>query len=220
MVRSILPADKGPPGNERTNQFQLLRTNLIEIDKVLVGFKSLPLIESGSSVGSELNVNVPGVMRAVTTQVSALICGLSHWKVGPEQRMKLPSTFESFGEYTSNITGANQLNQSFRDNLGGKTQVRSVNVFERIPLLKRLMLDLSVTGDGDFFVRNQVFFLKLDLDLRLDLHTISGFLVSMPHDAPEDKLKIEGEVDILADSTVTDARRDFNVSQELSIWVV
>ncbi len=211
-------AKKGPPGNERTNQFQLLRDqSLIEIDKVLVKFKDFAPDRIGVHLlGSELSVNVPGVMRATVTTPGL---GFDMWKQPlegrpPEQRMKLTGDIRVLrGEYTSNITGANQLNQSFRDNLGGKTQVRSVNVFERIPLLKRLMLDLSVTGDGDFFVRNQVFFLNLDLDLRLDLHTISGFLVSMPHDAPEDKLKIEGEVDILADSTVTYARRDFTVSR-------
>jgi hypothetical protein len=117
------------------------------------------------------------------------------------------------GEYIADITGAEEINRGFRDRLTGRTQTSTISLFERIPSLKRLMLDLAVTGDGDFFLRNQVLTLTTDMELRLKLDRISGFLHAMPHDLPEDRLAIEGQITVLPESKLIYARREFDVTQ-------
>ena len=104
-------------------------------------------------------------------------------------------------------------NRGFRDRLSGRTQTSTVSIFERIPSLKRLMLDLSVVGDGDFFLRNDVLVLTTELELRLKLDRISGFLHSMPNDRPEERLAVEGQITVLPESKLIYARREFDVTQ-------
>ena len=53
----------------------------------------------------------------------------------------------------------------------------------------------------------------MNLEIRMALQGIRGFLVSMPGDDPDDQLRIDGQVDVLPDSTITYARRDFDVTR-------
>ena len=50
------------------------------------------------------------------------------------------------------------------------------------------------------------------MEIRLNLEEITGFLYSMPNDTESERLSIRGDVNILPDSAITYARREFDVS--------
>ncbi len=128
-----------------------------------------------------------------------------------ETRMRLGGDLQLLrGVFMQDIAGSSELNQSFRDNLSGTSQAQSLSLFETTPLLKRLSLDLKVQGRSDFFIRNQVTMLSLNLEIRSDL-SIRGYLAEPPPDAAEEGLQMEGQVRVLPDSSITYARRPFEV---------
>ena len=61
-------------------------------------------------------------------------------------------------------------------------------------------------------MRNQVAVLKTNLELRIDLKEVKGFIYSMPDDLEEERLQISGDVSLLPESKLTYARREFEVS--------
>ena len=209
-------ADTTKSTNEN-NRFILLRNDAkIEIDKVLVQTRSYGLERVKVRLkGNEIGLNVPRVIRG-TFDTPGLT--FESWierfdERRDERRMKLSGQVEVIqGEYMSDLTGVNEINQDFRDRLSGRTQTRTVSLFERVPALKRLMLNLRVIGDGGFYVRNRVLTLSTNLEIRLNLEEITGFLYSMPNDTEDERLSIRGDVNILPDSTITYARREFDVS--------
>ncbi len=115
------------------------------------------------------------------------------------------------GEYVADITSVSEINRGLTDNLRGASATRSVSVFERIPLLQQLFFDgLEAYSDGDFYVRNQITVLTLDLELGFRLTNIYGLLTE--RSGPE-QLRIDGAMSILADSQLTYARRPFEVTR-------
>ena len=127
--------------------------------------------------------------------------------------MKLAGNIDVIeGEYVADLTSSADINEDVRNRLSGRARRHSVSIFERIPSLKRLMLDLQVTGNGGFYVRNQVLTLTNDLEIKLNLERIQGFLIKQSGDLESEDLKIEGSIEVLPDSTITYARREFEVT--------
>ncbi|MEE2757441.1 MAG: translocation/assembly module TamB domain-containing protein [Myxococcota bacterium] len=208
---------KGTNAPETAGEMRLMRDDsVIRINDVLVTTKGFTLdrIRVGLS-GSEIGLNVPRVVRG-TFDTPNLV--YESWikefdDRRDERRMKVSGEIDVIqGEYLADLTGVAELNQGFRNRLSGRTQTRTVSVFERIPSLKRLMLDLSVVGEGGFYIRNRVLTLTNNLEIGLDLEEIKGFLYNMPHDTADERLAILGTISVLPDSTITYARREFDVS--------
>lgn len=163
--------------------------------------------------GDEVAVNVPRTLRA-TVDLHDLRFELWKHRVPrrpTETRLRLAGDVELVhGEYTADIASAADINQGLRDDLSGRARTRSVDAFEKAPILKRLMLDLRIRNTDDFYVRNRIFVLALDLEIRSDLR-VKGFLYPLPTDAPEEALTIDGRVEVLDDSKIIYARRPFEV---------
>ena len=208
---------KGSKSPESKGEMRLMRDDsVIRVNDVLVTTKGYTLdrIRVGLS-GSEIGLNVPRVVRG-TFDTPNLVYESWIKKFDDrrdERRMKISGIIDVIqGEYLADLTGVAELNQGFRNRLSGRTQTRTISVFERIPSLKRLMLDLSVVGEGGFYIRNRVLTLTNNLEIGLDLEGIKGFLYNMPHDTADERLAISGTVTVLPDSTITYARREFDVS--------
>ena len=115
------------------------------------------------------------------------------------------------GIYTGDIYGSSEISQDLRQNLSGVSRATTVSVFERAPILKRLWLDLTVEGESDLFLRNQVTVLTTDVELRPSL-SLKGLLHDASATRPEDRLQIAGEISALPDSSsITYAGRKFEV---------
>jgi hypothetical protein len=85
-------------------------------------------------------------------------------------------------------------------------------VFERVPILQRLYVDLVVSGENDIFVRNNVAVFELDLEVRPQIR-VRGFLYSSQDTREEDQLTLEGSVETLPEtSKIVYAARKFEVT--------
>lgn len=164
--------------------------------------------------GDDLALNVPRVLRGTfdVDDVRVELC--QHQSEGPD-RMRLivgPGAVEVVqGEYTADITSVSEINRGFTDNLRGAAATRTVSVFERVPLLQQLYFDgLEATCEGDFYVRNQITVLTLDLELKFALERIQGLLTER---SGAEELKIAGDMSIMADSQLIYARRPFEVTR-------
>jgi len=178
-----------------------------------LGFK--PDLIRISASGSELELNLPRVMKGSFNAPRVTFEMWEHRRENrrPETRMKLSGEIDVIeGEYVADLTSSADINQDVRNRLSGRARRHTVSIFERIPSLKRLMLDLKVGGNGGFYVRNQVLTLTNDLEIKLDLEKIQGFLIKQSGDLEEEDLKIEGTVEVLPDSKITYARREFDVT--------
>ncbi len=191
------------------------RIEVSRLDVHFVDFKPETILVELDS--EELEVNIPRTLRA-----TAAVRGLRFemWQHRrelrpPETRMKVSGEIELVrGEYLADIAPTGELNRQLRDNLAGRSRARQVSLFERVPALKRLMVDVQLRGDGDFFIRNQVTLAELDLELKTRL-AVRGFLYQLPGDDDADALRIDGEVNTLSDSKITYLRRDYEVQQGL-----
>lgn len=154
--------------------------------------------------GDNLAFNMPDLARGVTN-LSDLQFELIDMNRPQVTRMTVAGDIYLVrAEYVADIYSTAEIGQGVTDNFFGRAQRRSVSPFERIPLLKRLEVDLLVNGDNDIFVRNQVATLALDMEIRpLDMH-LYGNLYS--------DLEIDGQVQIITDdSTITFSGRAFEV---------
>jgi hypothetical protein len=96
--------------------------------------------------------------------------------------------------------------------LSGRTAVETMSIFEKIPLLKKLYLDLRVQGDNEILVKSQIADLtKLDLELNFDLK-VRGKLISERGDDVQDRLTLSGYIDALEGSTLTISKNPFEIT--------
>ncbi len=191
----------------------------IEVSRLQVHFVDFKpesvLVEFDSD---ELELNVPRTLRATAAVRGMRFEMWQHREARrrPQTRLKLSGDIDLIrGEYTADISPTSEINQSLRNSFTGRASARTVGVFERIPILKRLMVDVRIRGDNDFFVRNQITLVRLDLELRTDL-AVRGFVHGLPGDDPNDALTIDGSVQLLADSKMTYLRRDYEVTTGLA----
>ena len=189
---------KPVPDGKLKNIVRLLRDeNKLNIDEVHLHFEEfVPRTYKIAVSASDMVVAVPRTVRA-TINTPRLVFDMWEHEMDdlpPERRMRLSGDIQILrGEYTKDVTGLQELNQDLRNSLTSRAETGEISLFERVPALKRLMLDLSLTGDGGFFVRNQVAVLKTNLELRIDLKEVKGFIYSMPDDLEEERLQISGE---------------------------
>ncbi|MEE2789880.1 MAG: translocation/assembly module TamB domain-containing protein [Myxococcota bacterium] len=203
--------------NEKKNLGRFMRDeNEVDLTEFHIHFEAfVPLAYRVSLAADDMLLSIPRTLRA-TIDAPRLVFEL--WEheledMPPERRMRLSGDIRILrGEYTKDITGLQQINQNLRNSFSARAETRTVSLFERIPALKRLMLDLSLIGDGGFFVRNQIAVLNTNLEMRIDLDTVKGFIFPMPYDTEDEQLKISGNVLLLPDSTLTYARREFEVA--------
>ncbi len=209
-----------PGHGPRANRLVLRRDDgELQISRLQVHFLEFKpesvLVELDSD---ELVLHVPRMLRA-TTAVRGL--RFEMWQHRPEKRpeetrLRLSGDIDLIrGEYTADINPTSEINQSLRNSITGRAAARTIGIFERIPILKRLMVDVRLRGDSDFFVRNQITLVSLDLELRTDL-SVRGFVHGEPGDDPDDALTIDGTVQLLPDSKVTYLRRDYEVTTGLA----
>lgn len=214
-----LPPFAAPvPGNRKPpNRFLIRRDDAeIEVTRFAAWFENFaPTSLMVEADASNITLNVPDTLRAT---LNARPVRFEMWtqpvaRRAPETRLRLSGDIDVLrGEYVSDITSASEINQGLRDDLRGRARAGSVSVFETAPILKRLMLDLRLRSDGDFFVRNQVTVLQLELETRFDLK-VTGFLVSLPTDDLDEGLSIDGQVTVLPDSRILYARAPYEVTQ-------
>ena len=115
------------------------------------------------------------------------------------------------GRYTADVVGSGQIRQGLRNYIIGRSNVETLSIFERSPLLKRLKLDLKLKGDGDLYVTNQVGVLNLNLETTMNLK-VRGFLYSLETDRPEDQLQLSGSIKTLDGSMISYMNKPFEVS--------
>lgn len=160
----------------------------------------------------DLALNIPRTLRATldANNLDVELCQHPMAIGPPKTRLRIGGRAQiQRGEYIADITSASDINRGFTDNLRGATQARSVSVFERIPLLQQLYFDnFRASCDGDFYIRNQVTVLSLDLELRFGL-ALSGLLTDR---SGPDKLGIAGQMTVQPDSQLIYARRPFEVT--------
>lgn len=160
------------------------------------------------SDGDNLTFNIPRVTRA-TANFSDLRFELIDIDRPQFTRMSLTGDiYVVRAEYVADVYSTTEIGQGVTDNLFGRARRQSVSAFERIPLLKRLEVDLLINGDNDIFVRNQVATLALDMEVRpLNVH-LTGNLFS--------NLNIDGQVQVITDdSSITFSGREFEVIEGL-----
>lgn len=164
----------------------------------------------------DLAIRVPGVMTATINAPELLV----EWSQPPrgdvsaKPKLLVGGQIEvQRGVFVKDITGVNEINDSVRNRFIGRSTIKRVSIAERFPILKRLFLDLSVIGDGDFFVRNRVTVLSLDMEIKLGFDKIKGYLYPAPGDTADEQLSLVGDVTILPDSKLIYARRDFDVNR-------
>jgi hypothetical protein len=164
----------------------------------------------------DLAVRIPGVMTA-TINAPELVVEWSkpfQGNLSAKPKLLVGGAIEvQRGVFVQDVTGVNQINEDVRNRLIGRSAIKRVSIAERFPILKRLFLDLSVTGDGDFFVRNRVTVLSLDMEIKIAFDQIRGYLYPAAGDSPDEQLSLVGDVTILPDSKLIYARRDFDVNR-------
>lgn len=215
-----LPPETRPrPGEPaRANRFRLRRDEAnIDITQVDVDFERFGLERLYLTMNAQdLALNVPKVVRGIFDATGLSVELFQHRESGrpPETRLKVGGDIAiEDAEYSADIVSTSAINQNVTDNLRGRSRARSVSVFERVPLLKRLILDVHLHGDESIRVRSNLAVIQTDLELKLDL-TAKGFLIGKPSDPAEDQLQLTGTVDILDDtSTITYQRRTFDVNE-------
>lgn len=215
----ILPANSRPTPERPSapNRFLLRRDeSTLAIRELGVEIENFGLERLFVSIdGNEVSLNVPQVVRG-TFNFNDLTVELYQHRQRRRQsetRLRLGGDIDIQRlEYIADISPPGALNQEVADNITGRSRARQVSVFERVPLLKRLELDLHVHGDDEIYLRNNIAVLALDLELKLDL-TARGFLVGTANDDTEDLLTLEGQIDILDDSQLVYQRRPFDVTQ-------
>ena len=115
------------------------------------------------------------------------------------------------GLYTADVVSSDEINQGVRNNFTGRTAVETLSVFDRSPILKRLRLNLTIQGEDDLIVRNQIGgVVKLNLGVALKLN-VKGYLYALPSDPIDMQLQLSGEVSTLDGSTITYANNTFDV---------
>lgn len=200
-----------------TPRLDLVRDeSAVQLDRLRVEFRRFaPDRITVRAAANDLALNVPRTLRGTfeLDGVGVELCQHVE-EVGPD-RMRLiigPGAVKALrGEFIADITSASEINRGLTDNLRGAAATRTVSVFERVPLLQQLYFDrLRATCDGDFYVRNQITVLTLDLELRFDFARIQGLLTERSGD---DQLQLDGEMSILADSQLIYARRPFEVTR-------
>jgi hypothetical protein len=170
-------------------------------------FKQLLLDFSANQV----ELNLPEMVRLSAQLQDMRFEFLKNGASLSDQRMSLSGDIELLrGVYKANIQGANELNEGFRNNLSGRSKVQTLSIFERSPILKRLFLNLRVRGENDFFIRNQVAILQLNLEISMDLR-IKGYLYALESDLLSEQLRLSGELKTLTGSKITYANRPFDV---------
>lgn len=216
-----LPPAKGaflvtldPPGDAPPATLELIRDESpIHIERARLEFRRFVPDRIDVRLDAEdLALNIPRTLRA-TLDASNLDVELCQhpFAIGPPRpRLRIGGRAQiQRGEYTADITSASDINRGFTDNLRGAAQARTVSVFERIPLLQQLYFDdFRASCDGDFYIRNNVTVLALDLELRFGL-VLSGLLTDR---SGPDKLGIAGQMVVQPDSQLIYARRPFEVT--------
>jgi len=160
---------------------------------------------------SNATLSLPDVLRATfnATGVRFALSGLSD--VARAQMFLGGDIDLQRAVYSAPILSTSALNQGLRDNFSGVARTRSVSLFERVPLLKNFAVDLSVRGENDLFVRNEIAVLSLNLEVRPDVR-VRGNLYDRPDLRPDERLRITGEVSTLSDtSKILYAGREFDV---------
>ncbi|MCB9545692.1 MAG: translocation/assembly module TamB domain-containing protein [Myxococcales bacterium] len=163
---------------------------------------------------NDLVLNIPKVVRGQATLRDLTVELFQHRRRRrpPETRLKVGGEVEIQRlEYVADISPPGAINQEVADNIAGRTRARTVSAFERVPLLKRLMLDLHVFGKDEIYVRSDVAVATIDMELKMDV-TARGFLVGTDDDAADEQLTLDGQVDILDDSRIVYQRRPFDVT--------
>lgn len=200
------------------NRFRLQRDDAsVVIDQVSVEFERFALERLYVALdASSLALNVPEVMRGTFDATDLSVELFQHREAGrgAETRLRIAGDIGiEEAEYFADVVSSNAINQGVTDNFRGRSRAQSVSVFERVPLLKRLMLDVRLHGDDEIRVRSNLAVISTDLELKMDVRA-KGFLVGTPSDAVEDQLQLTGTVDILDDvSTITYQRRVFDVNE-------
>jgi hypothetical protein len=202
-----------PGAPETVNRLRLRRDDgFVTVRDLEIGFEQFA--PSSVAVGldaSNLSLNVPDVVRA-TFNATKVRFGLSGLRNLNTARMFLAGEIDlQRAVYVANILSSSALNQGLRDNFSGVAQTRSVGAFERVPLLKNFAVDLTVSGENDIFVRNEIAVVALDLEVRPDVR-VRGNLYDRPDLTPDERLRITGEVATLPDSSkILYAGREFDV---------
>lgn len=185
----------------------------VVLDEVLVLFRRLrpSLIRVGGSL-EDIDVRIPDTLRGSFSirDFSFAIDALDRPRL---TRMELEGDVQVLElEYTADVLGSEELSQGIGERFSGVARTRSVGLFERVPLLKRLWVDLTVRGESDNYVRNEITIFALDLEIQPRLSRVRGFIYprAMPEN-PDDRLQIEGTVTVSDDSTVEYAGRKFQV---------
>ncbi|MGK0360200.1 MAG: hypothetical protein ACI9U2_002513 [Bradymonadia bacterium] len=200
------------------NRFALRRDEAL----VAVTQVSVEIVQFGlerlyvAADASDMALNVPGVIRAGFDATGLSVEMFQHREGirGPETRLRIGGDIAvEEAEYIADIVASDALNQGVTDNLRGRSRAQSISVFERVPLLKRMMLDVRVRAEDSVWVRSNLAVVSTELELKMDVRA-RGFLVGKPSDSVEDQLQIDGTVDILDDaSTITYQRRTFDVNE-------
>lgn len=200
------------------NRFALRRDEaLVAINQVSVEIEQFGLERLYVAAdASDMALSVPGVIRANfdATGLSVEMFQHREGNRAPETRLRIGGDIAvEEAEYVADIVASDALNQGVTDNLRGRSRAQSISVFERVPLLKRMMLDVRVHAEDSVWVRSNLAVVATELELKMDVRA-KGFLVGKPSDSVEDQLQIDGTVDILDDaSTITYQRRTFDVNE-------
>jgi hypothetical protein len=168
----------------------------------------------------EQDVNIPRMLRA-TVSGNDIAFEMSHQREDgtylEEPTFMLSGDLRVLhGQYTADVNI--EATSGVADNVIGKTRQQTVDTFEQNPALRRLKLDVSVFGDGDFEIKNHISELALRLDIRIALDRIRGHLAPQPETVdqeaiPWEPLDITGRITVLPDSTLTYANREFEVTR-------
>lgn len=200
------------------NRFMLRRDEaLVAINQVSVEIEQFGLERLYVGIdASDMALNVPGVVQA-NFDATGLSVEMFQHREGlrpPETRLRIGGDIAvEEAEYVADIVASDAINQGVTDNLRGRTRAQSISVFERVPLLKRMILDIRVHAEDSVWVRSNLAVIATELEMKMDVRA-RGFLVGKPSDSVEDQLQIDGTVDILDDaSTITYQRRTFDVNE-------
>ena len=200
------------------NEFRLRRDEaIVAINQVSVEIEQFGLERLFVSMNaSDMALNVPKVIRANFDATDLSVEMFQH-REGirpPETRLRIGGDINiEEAEYVADIIASDALNQGVTDNLRGRSRAQSISVFERVPLLKRMILDVRLRAEDSVWVRSNLAVVATELELKMDVRA-QGFLVGKPSDSVEDQLQINGTVDVLDDaSTITYQRRTFDVNE-------
>ncbi len=186
----------------RPNRLRLRRDDgQLSISALDVQFRRfLPEVLAVVLDADNVSLVVPAMLRA-TLAATNLRVSLSDLSRPASSRLFVGGAVHlDRAEYTADIKGTAELNQSVRDNLAGVSRARTLGIFDRVPLLKNLVVDLQIDGENDIVVRNQVTMVSLDLELRPSVR-IRGNVYDRPDLRPDERLRLDGEITILPDSS-------------------